>query len=528
MTAAQAALQFHHKRKLREVLAVIGIITLALALRLSGLDRMSLWADEGWSLWFARQSAIDLLAAIPRTETNPPLYYLLLKSWIELFGDSEAALRALSAFIGTGAVALVYLAGRWSSPGAQSHSRGLLAAALFALAFMQLRYAQEARAYALFAFAVAGAFATFLLIVRLERNGGNAPLSLFAIFGAALALTIWSHYTAIFYLAAFAAVSFAWWLWSGRPARRFLGLALTAGVFLVLAGPALWFFGRYALGQAADFWIVAPTARQFADLVSKTFGADFGLPNKTVELALRVFLFAIWPILGLVAAWRSRAHAFVVAALATSVGVFALMAAVSYAVKPVILDRVLIPCQIGWVLLCAHAPMAMSPRWRDATTAAMVLAFATGALSYHLRREAVVQGECWRETAAAILARDPDRAPVIASGAAALLLEYYFSRAGADVAVIYFPDRPSVANADRAHGPRRWFSRRLGDSPAALHALLQHERPAWIVAGKNDGAAAARASALSSPTIQLHPTGPAAHRLPSPSMEGVARQSDAR
>ena len=66
----------------------------SLALRIGTLDA-GYWIDEGIAVGIASHD----LADIPRVlgqDGNPPLYYLLLHGWMQVFGTSEAATRALS------------------------------------------------------------------------------------------------------------------------------------------------------------------------------------------------------------------------------------------------------------------------------------------------------------------------------------------------------------------------------------------------------------------------------------------------
>jgi len=55
----------------------------------------SLWRDEAFSVLLSRRGIGELLVLTAR-DFNPPLYYLLLKGWIFLFGSSEIAIRSLS------------------------------------------------------------------------------------------------------------------------------------------------------------------------------------------------------------------------------------------------------------------------------------------------------------------------------------------------------------------------------------------------------------------------------------------------
>ncbi|HVO42084.1 MAG TPA: glycosyltransferase family 39 protein, partial [Aggregatilineales bacterium] len=87
------------------------IVLLACGLRFYRIDYQSLWNDEGNSLRLAERSIPDLIAAA-RLDIHPPGYYLALKGWIALTGESEFSLRALSAFTGVLTVACVYALGR--------------------------------------------------------------------------------------------------------------------------------------------------------------------------------------------------------------------------------------------------------------------------------------------------------------------------------------------------------------------------------------------------------------------------------
>ena len=55
----------------------------------------SFWRDEAFSVLLARRDIVHLLQLTAR-DFNPPLYYLLLKTWMGVFGQSEIATRSLS------------------------------------------------------------------------------------------------------------------------------------------------------------------------------------------------------------------------------------------------------------------------------------------------------------------------------------------------------------------------------------------------------------------------------------------------
>src|SRR2546428_13826405 len=79
----------------RELWFLVGITTLAAILRFSTLSVQSYWHDE--AVTAARILRPDLgamLHAVARSESAPPLYYLLAWLWSKLFGTGEAGVRA--------------------------------------------------------------------------------------------------------------------------------------------------------------------------------------------------------------------------------------------------------------------------------------------------------------------------------------------------------------------------------------------------------------------------------------------------
>lgn len=124
------------------LLPACGVLLVAFAARVHGLEVQSLWHDEGLSWWFARQPLGELIRGVANTE-HPPLYFLGLAIWLRLAGDSAFALRFLSVLGGVLTVALTMaLARQWRMP-----LVGLLAAAVLALHPWHIWYSQEVRSY---------------------------------------------------------------------------------------------------------------------------------------------------------------------------------------------------------------------------------------------------------------------------------------------------------------------------------------------------------------------------------------------
>ena len=151
------------------------IIAFAAALRSFSLSSEGFWKDElctlscsqGWWLAFdkpplnqiipnqitpqlptmTRLSAArpfdDIIPNLARDEAHPPLYFLLLRLWENLLGDSESAVRSLNVVFSLLAIPLLFLAAR-DSIGAIP---ALWACLLMAVAEPQIQFAQEARNY---------------------------------------------------------------------------------------------------------------------------------------------------------------------------------------------------------------------------------------------------------------------------------------------------------------------------------------------------------------------------------------------
>ncbi len=121
-----------------------GVVLLALALRLFGLDAQSLWVDEVITWKGASLPLDDLLSLRSYYAMAHSLYFAMMHGVISLLGDGETALRLPSVLFGAASVPLLYLIGRdWFG-----HRVGLAAALLLALSPLHLYYSQEARPYA--------------------------------------------------------------------------------------------------------------------------------------------------------------------------------------------------------------------------------------------------------------------------------------------------------------------------------------------------------------------------------------------
>jgi hypothetical protein len=169
------------------------ISILALAVRAIGLGATNLWLDEADSWKVANYPWGGLFGNLQETPAVP-LFFILLKVWMGLFGDSEVALRSLSLGLSLALVPVTYQIGVRLLPARDA----LFGTLLLALSPLHLYFAQEARMYMLLALVTAGCALAYLAwfgVGAAPRGPGTlvlyvllALLSLFTHYGAALLL----------------------------------------------------------------------------------------------------------------------------------------------------------------------------------------------------------------------------------------------------------------------------------------------------------------------------------------------------
>ena len=173
----------------RGQLVVLGLILLAFALRVAGLEFQSLWRDEVDAIRFASRPILDLLGMFTSPAENGPLFFLLLRPWLRLAGQSEFALRYFSVLLGVLTVPLIYRLARRLFP---SLSGVALIAALLAVTSPYLVwYSQEGKMYALVVALILFSMERYL--AALEKGG----LSRWLVYVAATALALYVHVVAV-------------------------------------------------------------------------------------------------------------------------------------------------------------------------------------------------------------------------------------------------------------------------------------------------------------------------------------------
>lgn len=201
-----------------------GVTLLAGVLAFLYLGEKSLWVDEGYSVSRAGQEWSKILEFV-----TPPrgmsLYYVSLHLWMKLAGNSEFALRSLSAVFAIAAVPVAYalVARLFGSRTA------ITAALLVAVNAFFIRYAQEARWYSMGVFLVT--LSSYFFVRSIEQPSWRN----WAAYIVSSALIPYTYLLGLLVVGAHA-ISLVFLRWRGLPWR---GLAASALVIGIICLPAV-------------------------------------------------------------------------------------------------------------------------------------------------------------------------------------------------------------------------------------------------------------------------------------------------
>src|SRR5260370_15691323 len=199
-------------------------IGLGAALRFFRLGSRELSIDESLS-WYeaAAPTVTDLLRIQHEVDSGKlAVHELALRGWMHMFGDSEGALRAMSALIGTISIVLVFivaveiLSAVSSTEGDDRQQRGFyvvaaMSAILFAVGLPAVEIARQARMYSMMQ---AWILAQVIFLLRARRIGGLANYTGLSIFTA---IAVATNFTALLVVGA----ETLWLIYLfGREARR--------------------------------------------------------------------------------------------------------------------------------------------------------------------------------------------------------------------------------------------------------------------------------------------------------------------
>jgi mannosyltransferase len=355
----------------------------------------------------ARLDYGDLFHSLAHTEGNPPLYFLLLHGWIRAFGESEAAIRSLSALFGTAAIVLAYVIGR-----RLAGSRvGLVAAALVAFNPLMVWFSQEARPYALLVLLSGLSFLFFAMV--LERASGWNLTGWAVASGLAFA----THYFAGLLILP----ELLWLLYRVRPRMRLVPAVAGFAVVPLALIPLVATQGRlqdysFVKGETLATRVFAQVPKQWL------VGYDAPAETAVVIVSAAAALVGVW------LATRLRGRERRAALLGGAVGLSALAIALVMALlgADYYLSRYLLAAWLPLVLVVAAGLSARRAGLVVAALLCVVWLFVV--VSVNTRPE--LQRDDWRGVARAMGVADPHgRAIVITPVNGNIPLRLYLPRA---------------------------------------------------------------------------------------------------
>ena len=136
-------------------------------LRFWGLADSCLWFDEIFGVHAAEQEFRAMLWFVAQDLIHPPLFYILLKGWIAIGGESVFWLRSFSVFFAAASLAPFLLLCKELKI---SFTARIIALAFFSVSGSLIKYAQEVRMYSLLLFL---SLASTWLFARFFFRGKN-------------------------------------------------------------------------------------------------------------------------------------------------------------------------------------------------------------------------------------------------------------------------------------------------------------------------------------------------------------------
>jgi hypothetical protein len=171
-----------------QAFGVVAVLAVAAGLRIAFLGNAQLFRDEATSWYLASHSIGDMLR-LGAQEPYPPLYIVLLKGWMAVFGSAEDALRMLSVVAGLGVVVVTW---RWVRD-ALGTTEAWLAGLLVAVSPLLVANSRNARMYSLETlFATTAWWLIWLLVARGGEWTGRRRAVVAAGIVASVAGEVWS------------------------------------------------------------------------------------------------------------------------------------------------------------------------------------------------------------------------------------------------------------------------------------------------------------------------------------------------
>jgi len=417
-------------------LVLAGLLGFAAVVRLANIGAPSLWGDELYSVSFSRIPMDMLWGDWMVRETNPPLFYSILKGWIALFGEQDIALRVLSIIAGLAAIGGIFLFVR----ALHSTQAALLAVALATVSSLQVAYSIEIRGYI---FGALFASVTLLALAKLVDVWKSGDVSLrrqlpwLALYASSAAAAFHTHTTFVILpiLANAAMAAIYVWRTPRAPVVALGWIAANAALLALCLWWGLMTLQRLRDGADPIDWIPEPTVKDVVAVMSHIVATrSFGLGNILFGMLFGALM--LW------GAWNLTLERRIIVGV-VGIGAPLLLVLVSLA-QPVFLERTVFWLQFIY-LGCIAVGLVSLPwkRWRMPAMAAVVAVLAADMLTWEL----TAYREPWRDVARVLREQaTPRDAVLLYTADGGVNLDHYCRLDGCGTAKWIALDEPTFNN----------------------------------------------------------------------------------
>jgi hypothetical protein len=438
------------------------LIVLIIALVLgAGLRFYRLGADEisrGEAAAWTAAAAADLRTVYAVSQQMDPgksgIYDLLLHLWMSAAGDSVGAMRALSAICGTLTILMVFLAVRelirtLGDPpdDAAAALAGALAALLFATNLRMVTTDRTARMYALMLTAV---FAQIWCFARVHRRDEARGWTLL---GGALCtdIAVASNFTVLFFFAAEPLwLAYLWLIRrEGRADSRLC--VIRPATILIVAGLL---FLPVGIGDAR-----IAIARLHGGVLATIEPQPPWWPLRAILVMTGNAAFWTMLVLAAFGVWSAlrRGSLAIGFVLCWILAPFAIVELVSYAIRPLMVERYVLASLVGWLVLTAMGLARLPTSVVSYAAAALIVGQSLAHVHHHWRNPEDVQ---WREAAHFAVATSPKggKIAVMPPVEPILAMRYYLSE----------PQGERLVSAEATLDQNRVWQMRCGAEPMLI------------------------------------------------------------
>jgi len=435
--------------------AFVAVTIIYVAMRLRGLTSAPLGFDEVFSLRAARQSWREMFAIITDDMVHPPLFYVLLKIWIGVGGQSPTWVRLLPVTLAILALPPFVVFCRELGASLRATT---LALALMGVNTYLIAYAQELRMYSLLMLLTICSLLCFVRFFNSCAREATLPLLLLT---ATNLLLVSAHY----YAWVIVIIEFVFLFTRGR--RKLIGFTLST-LFIVLCY-APWFYvvarapfstqsGR--MSQSLT-WLPRPSLVNFFGFYAALTGAVPYLWRQSLRLLCSVVTLLLFAAPSLLLLWREimrrRTPASPTVFLAVTAFAPALMVFFASIILPRSIwhQRYLIIVAVPYILLVAIGLDRLRPKILRLFVITLALAWTAFA---GFNEPGYSEKFAWQEVAEKLRAAEasPQQITVYARGGMiALPLRYYLAELGDTRFQVIRKD-----DLQALEGERFWFSYR--------------------------------------------------------------------